>query len=378
MGPHHQQAALEETYHRVREVAEVPLLLVDPKLPVVVRAPQQLRRPLLVNHSVKPSKRPVIGARRHPVEELVGPARRQLDANADRGVGGSVVDRIARQLAVLGIAPAPLELGPLSPAGVVLNSADSAARMDREPVRALVVHHCPKLRVIVGGVPHLRPGDPEIVIEEDAGLPLPVAEIPDGDVSHEHRLVEIDRVVEGQLDSHWLVPRDDIGDEGSLAVVPSDLPLGACSSLARRSRIAAPRSGVPRAKPGEPILAPDSHSKGMAVRMVLPSQMRVVDVADAVVTVEVDKQRTVPHRQIPGHAPPPLLVSAHPDDVRNSSGGHPSCRHPQPVAAGICRSSTAARRTSATLQACAMHPRGRCGGSPSKISAIWLSPPSRR
>lgn len=32
------------------------------------------------------------------------------------------------------------------------------------------------------------------------------------------------------------------------------------------------------------------------------------------------------------------------------------------------RSSTVARSSSATLQACAMQPRGRCGGSPSKIS----------
>ena len=42
------------------------------------------------------------------------------------------------------------------------------------------------------------------------------------------------------------------------------------------------------------------------------------------------------------------------------------------------RSSTAARRISATLHACAMQPRGRCGGSPSKISDTCPSPASRK
>ena len=39
-------------------------------------------------------------------------------------------------------------------------------------------------------------------------------------------------------------------------------------------------------------------------------------------------------------------------------------------------SSTMARRSSATLHACAMQPTGRCGGSPSNISETWPSPAS--
>src|SRR4029079_1607837 len=106
--------------------------------------------------------------------------------------------------------------------------------------------------------------------------------VAEDDAADEEVAVEVDGVGDGQVERHRLRRGGDARDERSVLVVERLLP--------RRA-----------ADPGEQAVAPDAEEGDVADGLVVLADVRVVDVADVVVMIEIDHEIAVADGKIARH-----------------------------------------------------------------------------
>ncbi len=284
LGPDHQQAPVIEVRDLLGQLAEVDAVLVQPVAPVLLR-PQQviLRQPLLDPLVQVVHAEPVL-TRNDPIPGLLRPLRRHRQIDAERGVHRALGDRAGLQLAVLRVSPGPLRpFHLLAARGEVLHPDDPVRHVIGEKVAAHFVMGDGLVLGFVGRrVADLGLVEVEVLVDEQADVALPVGQVPDDDLPDVDRVVEVHGVGAEQPDLQSGMIGLNARDHRPLFVLEGDLPV--------------------RAQPGEPAVHPHPEAGGMADRLVLLADVRVVDVADAVVAVEGDEELAVAERDVPRHA----------------------------------------------------------------------------
>ena len=102
------------------------------------------------------------------------------------------------------------------------------------------------------------------------------------DAAHEHVAIEVDRVVDDHVQLQRIGMRLDARDQRIAVVVEPLLP----------RRIA---------DPGELAVAPDAEKRDVAGGLVVLPDMRVVDVADVVLMIEIDHEVAVADGKVARH-----------------------------------------------------------------------------
>ena len=283
-----EEAAPVDIGHDGGEIAEALVLLGHPEGPVVPRALQERRRPLLPEGAVDPGDLFKVGPHGDPVPAGGLAARRHAQVQSDRGVHAALRHRVAGEDAVLGVAPGPLPpLKLLDPHGPLVHAqvppvGGGPRGVDHEPALPFVVEDRAPLRLVVGGVAHLRPADVEVLAEEAPDLPFPIPFIGNDQAAQVEVLVEVHGVAARQAHAEFRVVETHLRDERVGCVVEGALPARMID-------------------PAKLPVHPDAEAEGMARRMVLLSDVRPVEVAERIGLVEVHQERAVTDRDVAGH-----------------------------------------------------------------------------
>lgn len=136
--------------------------------------------------------------------------------------------------------------------------------------------------IVGGGVADLRAVDHEVLVEEQAEFPFPIGVIADDDALQIDAFALVDAVVHLQLDAESAVTSRDVGDEGVLDI----------AELPRPRRIL---------QPAELAFGPEAEAAILAADMVELSDVRIVDVADIAVLIEVEQHLAVSDYEVTGH-----------------------------------------------------------------------------
>jgi hypothetical protein len=139
-------------------------------------------------------------------------------------------------------------------------------------------------RLVIGCVPSLCLADVKILAEEQPDLTRMVPVVYHFDGAEEDRPFGIHGVVAVERDAKLSMREADVRDEGIGEIVHLSLPAVVV-------------------KPGETAVYPDPHAVGMADRVVVPADMREIEITQAIAAVEVHQQAAVADRKIPWHFP---------------------------------------------------------------------------
>jgi len=178
---------------------------------------------------------------------------------------------------VLGVAPGAFAAGrALLPDGEALDAgAPVDAHVGEEVAPALVVRDGARLRIVGGGVADVGLADAKVVVPIEAHLALFVRAVDDAHAPHQQRLVKVDAVAAMQRQRELVVRADDVGDERVALVAALDLPAGV-----------APH-------PREASVDEHAEAEGIAARVILLADVRVVQIAQHVIVVEEDEEPLV-------------------------------------------------------------------------------------
>ena len=206
-------------------------------------------------------------------------------------------DGIAFQAAVFGIAPGALQAAYVLCAGGVGIQSDVGPIHPVHPEErlALVMNERSVTRVVIGRVANADAAEGEIVVEEKAHLTFGVRLVLYGDAPQEHIAAVVYRVIEGKPHPEAIVLRANVGDERVFLIAQRLVP----------GLVVDPRKEA---------VHPDSELERVTLGVVLLSDVRIVDVSDAVVAIKADEQASVPYRQITWHR----AYLRHLDDVFTS------------------------------------------------------------
>jgi hypothetical protein len=277
-----EQRALVEADDLRRQVAEVGLVLVDPRAPVVFRPLHEPARPARHDARVEVGHLAVGRAGREPVEHLGRLARADDESAPDGRVDGAFRDRAFAEHAVLGVAPRPLRpLERLAPGGESLHAGGRVGG-DQKVAQALVVNQRARVRVEVGRVADLGLGDVKVLVEEEAELAARARGVGQPDAADEDVFVRVHGVVRDDFDVERAVDEPDLRDEGLVQVIELARPAGVRD-------------------PGERAFDPEAEAERVALGMVLLADVREVDVTNLVQLVERDQQRAVSDGDVTGH-----------------------------------------------------------------------------
>ena len=144
---------------------------------------------------------------------------------------------------------------------------------------------CAPRRIVVGGIALARSADVEIVVPEQPDVPLPAAQVlylhaPQVDIQ-----AAVHAIVAGKRYSHLAVYEAYVRYQRIVLVPKRTLP------------------AVVR-DPGEPPIDPDSKSPRVAERVIVLSEVWIVQFAKVLMAVECDGQAAVADREIARHRDP--------------------------------------------------------------------------
>src|SRR5437867_3101710 len=258
------------------------LVLVGPEPPVILRAREERRGRPLPHELVELADVLVRLPRGDPEHRGGSASGRDGDGDHTHAIDRPLRDWIARELAVLRVAPRAFLAG-----GVLLTDRErretvraAAARpRDEEVPASLVVDDRLAAGVVVGGIAGVVAVQVGVEVLEEPDLPLTPERVLDRDLLEIDVAVEVDRVAEAQAQAKLRMHERRVADE--------------CLVLVRDVTILPVVAG-----PGEGAVDPEPEPRRIPDRVVLLTDVRVVDVAQLVARIEGDEVITVAERKI--------------------------------------------------------------------------------
>ena len=181
------------------------------------------------------------------------------------------------EFAVLSVSPSaflPLKIFPARRKGIKMRSG-----INEEVAFLLIMDQRTRLGIVIGRIADLVLIKPKVVVEKNTDAPLPSGDIKNADAAEEDILVARDGIISLDNDAERCVLKLDGRDE--------------CLGLV--AKVAFP-AGVRR--PCKTPVAPNAETRDGPVRMVLLPDVRKIYVANLVLVVEIDEQRTIANGDI--------------------------------------------------------------------------------
>ena len=152
---------------------------------------------------------------------------RDVQMKANGGIHRALRDGIAGKMPVFRITPGALGItNALGTRREVFNPVPQRIFTgDQEPTLVFVVHHALKFRIEVGGVPHRRRINGQVVVNENARVPHLSGEVFHFEGTEPHRRVIIHNVRAADGDAQTIVPQQTVGCECLGLVAQVTLPL---------------------------------------------------------------------------------------------------------------------------------------------------------
>ena len=212
----------------------------------------------------------------------------ELQFDLDDGIHAALRDRVAAEDAVLGVAERALE--PRLVLGAGREGIDAAAlrpaAVAEEVAVALVMDHRARRRVEIRRVAHVVAEDAEVLVEVQPRHARRRRKVPHDDALQVDVEVEIHRVRAVHLDLHRGVAQAHARDQRLLFV----------GDRARPAVVV---------DPAQPAVHPDAEVERLRPGVVLLADMRKIEIADPVATVERDEHVAVADGNIARHRVPP-------------------------------------------------------------------------
>ena len=203
---------------------------------------------------------------------------------ANGGIHRALRDGIAGKMPVFRITPGALGITNALGAGCeVFNPVPQRIFTgDQEPTLVFVVHHTLEFRIEVGGVPHRRRINGQIVVDENARVPHLSGEVFHFEGTEPHRRVIIHNVRTADGDTQTIVPQQTVG----------------CECLGLVAQVALPLVVV---DPSKLAIHPEAKTLRITLRVVRHPNPRPEQVTGLIAVVECNHQFAVADGQITRH-----------------------------------------------------------------------------
>ena len=287
-----QQAAFIQPYNRFWQIGKDRRVGIQPQHPVAARPIQITFNMAFAHHVIKQPHIFKSFANRHPVINSRSSRRAKISVQRDGRIDAALGHGVAAERAIFSIAPGPLlAVNFLDADRPLIDSFFCGTfweAVDQEPAILLVMDQRPAQRFVIGRITDCRFEDVKIVMEKQPYLARLVTVLADHEPADKERLVKINRI--GRHNGHTkpIVAHLDFGQQRFMLVTHPSLP----------GRVAEPAE-LPAA--AIRLADPQPRMGHMPDQVVFLPDMGVIQVAQAVIAIEVDKQRAIANRQITGH-----------------------------------------------------------------------------